>query len=336
MKIEQRIGRVDRIGQQKDVIVYNFVLADTVENRVKAVLEEKLSTILKEIGIDKYSDILDSEAAEINFTDAYIKSISNPKNIELNIRPVEEDLKRQIQNKMRIKDIIREEKDLNAVVRTEPDFDFENALRQLVLYYENYKGKTRQDIKNFSINDPVIAELLNLETEQDMRNTVFKISIKDFTYEKGYFMLWRISLVRDNSGQIIIPVFINEDFILRPVAGKKIWDAILDAKRGFTVSKGSNISREIQNKLRKMSQEYAYEAFLKLKAEIEKRNEDAYRKYIYALELRIEASKRIGIENIRKHKLMSLNREREEIEYNYHKGRKLYPEFKPLLIAYLE
>jgi SNF2 family DNA or RNA helicase len=74
MKIEQRIGRVDRIGQQRDVIVYNFILADTVENRVKAVLEEKLSVILKEIGIDKYSDVLDSETAELNFTDASISS----------------------------------------------------------------------------------------------------------------------------------------------------------------------------------------------------------------------------------------------------------------------
>ena len=73
MKIEQRIGPVDRIGQQRDVIVYNFILADTVENRVKAVLEEKLSVILKEIGIDKYSDVLDSETAELNFTDAYMK-----------------------------------------------------------------------------------------------------------------------------------------------------------------------------------------------------------------------------------------------------------------------
>lgn len=86
--------RVDRIGQQRDVVVYNFILADTVENRVKDVLEEKLSIILKEIGIDKYSDVLDSEPAEINFTDAYMNSIRNPKNIEFNIRPVEEDLKK--------------------------------------------------------------------------------------------------------------------------------------------------------------------------------------------------------------------------------------------------
>ena len=81
MKIEQRIGRVDRIGQLRDVEVYNFILADTVESRVKDVLEEKLSVILKEIGIDKYADVLDSETAGVNFTDAYLNSIHNPKNI---------------------------------------------------------------------------------------------------------------------------------------------------------------------------------------------------------------------------------------------------------------
>ena len=64
MKIEQRIGRVDRIGQLHDVEVFNFVLTDTVEARVKDVLEEKLSVILREIGIDKYADVLDSETQE--------------------------------------------------------------------------------------------------------------------------------------------------------------------------------------------------------------------------------------------------------------------------------
>ena len=43
MKIEQRIGRLDRIGQKKDVLVFNFVLQDTVEERVRDVLEEKLN-----------------------------------------------------------------------------------------------------------------------------------------------------------------------------------------------------------------------------------------------------------------------------------------------------
>ncbi|OPX93592.1 MAG: RNA polymerase-associated protein RapA [Pelotomaculum sp. PtaB.Bin104] len=336
MKIEQRIGRVDRIGQQRDVIVYNFILADTVENRVKAVLEEKLSVILKEIGIDKYSDVLDSEAAELNFTDAYMKSIRNPKNIELNIRPVEEDLKKQVQNTMRIKDLIKEEKDLASMIGTNSAFDFEAALRQMVTYYENYKGNPYLPIENFSINDPVIVDHLNKEIEQDWGGQLLNVSIKDFPHEKGYFMLWRISLTPDSQGQKIIPIFINQDFILRPMAGKKIWEAILDKDRVITVCEGEKIDIETQNKLRTASQEFAYDTFLTLKAELEKRNEETYRKYLYALNLRIEAAQRIGIENIRKHKLMALSREKAEIEANYQAGKKFCPDFKPVLIVHME
>lgn len=336
MKIEQRIGRVDRIGQQRDVIVYNFILADTVENRVKAVLEEKLSVILKEIGIDKYSDVLDSETAELNFTDAYMKSIRNPKNIELNIRPVEEDLKKQVQNTMRIKDLIKEEKDLASMIGTNSAFDFEAALRQMVTYYENYKGNPYLPIENFSINDPVIVGHLNKEIEQDLEGQLLNVSIKDFPNEKGYFMLWRISLTPDSQEQKIIPIFINQDFILRPMAGKKIWEAILDKDRVITVWEGEKIDIKTQNKLRTASQEFAYDTFLTLKAELEKRNEETYRKYLYALNLRIEAAQRIGIENIRRHKLMALSREKAEIEANYLAGKKFCPDFKPVLIVHME
>jgi SNF2 family DNA or RNA helicase len=336
MKIEQRIGRVDRIGQQRDVIVNNFILADTVENRVKAVLEEKLSVILKEIGIDKYSDVLDSETAELNFTDAYMKSIRNPKNIELNIRPVEEDLKKQVQNTMRIKDLIKEEKDLTSMIGTGSAFDFEAALRQMVAYYENYKGTPYLPIENFSINDPVIVGHLNKEIEQDLGGQLLNVSIKDFPNEKGYFMLWRISLTPDSQGQKIIPIFINQDFILRPMAGKKIWEAILDKDRVITVWEGEKIDIKTQNKLRTASQEFAYDTFLTLKAELEKRNEETYRKYLYALNLRIEAAQRIGIENIRRHKLMALSREKAEIEANYLAGKKFCPDFKPVLIVHME
>lgn len=336
MKIEQRIGRVDRIGQQRDVIVYNFILADTVENRVKTVLEEKLSVILKEIGIDKYSDVLDSEAAELNFTDAYMESIRNPKDIELNIRPVEEDLKKQVQNTMLIKDLIKEEKDLASMIGRESAFDFEAALRQMVEYYENYKGNPNLPIESFSINDPVIISHLNKEVEQNLGDRILTVSIKDFPNEKGYFMLWRISLTHDNQGQKIIPIFINQDFILRPMAGKKIWEAILDKDRVITVCEGEKIDIETQNKLRTASQEFAYDTFLTLKAELEKRNEETYRKYLYALNLRIEAAQRIGIENIRKHKLMALSREKAEIEANYQAGKKFCPDFKPVLIVHME
>ena len=52
MRLEQRIGRVDRIGQSKLVKAFNLVLQDTVEYRVREVLEEKLAVILQDFGVD--------------------------------------------------------------------------------------------------------------------------------------------------------------------------------------------------------------------------------------------------------------------------------------------
>ncbi len=69
MKIEQRIGRVDRIGQQHVVRALNFALDGTVELRVREVLEEKLQRILDEFGVDKLADVLDSEEGGIPFAD---------------------------------------------------------------------------------------------------------------------------------------------------------------------------------------------------------------------------------------------------------------------------
>ena len=43
MKIEQRIGRVDRIGQKLPVKAFNLIFEDSVELRVQEVLEEKLA-----------------------------------------------------------------------------------------------------------------------------------------------------------------------------------------------------------------------------------------------------------------------------------------------------
>ena len=114
MKIEQRIGRVDRIGQKRNVDVYNLLLTDTVESRVRSVLEEKLSVILKEIGIDKYADVLDGETAAVNFTDAYMNTIRNAKHLEQNIKPIEEDIRTQVENSLSIRSLIQEEKDLSA------------------------------------------------------------------------------------------------------------------------------------------------------------------------------------------------------------------------------
>ncbi|MBF6590412.1 MAG: DEAD/DEAH box helicase [Ktedonobacterales bacterium] len=50
MRIEQRIGRVHRLGQTSDVHVYNFVLRDTIDDYVLRLLYEKINLFTMAIG----------------------------------------------------------------------------------------------------------------------------------------------------------------------------------------------------------------------------------------------------------------------------------------------
>jgi superfamily II DNA/RNA helicase len=50
MKVEQRIGRIDRIGQEREVHVFNLALAGTVEEHVLEKLFGKIDLFNKSIG----------------------------------------------------------------------------------------------------------------------------------------------------------------------------------------------------------------------------------------------------------------------------------------------
>ena len=78
MKIEQRIGRVDRIGQARDVEAVNLVVSGSVEDRVQTVLTGKLATILNELGVDKIGDVLDSSMVADDVEHLYLQSLLDP------------------------------------------------------------------------------------------------------------------------------------------------------------------------------------------------------------------------------------------------------------------
>lgn len=86
MRLEQRIGRVDRIGQPKTVRAINFVLEDSVEFRVRDVLESKLAVIYEEFGIDKTGDVLDSAQAGELFEDMYASALADPDRLDATVQ----------------------------------------------------------------------------------------------------------------------------------------------------------------------------------------------------------------------------------------------------------
>ncbi|MBY0122412.1 DEAD/DEAH box helicase [Bacillus sp. S/N-304-OC-R1] len=75
MRLEQRIGRIHRLGQEKDVMIYNFATKDTVEEHVLKLLYEKINLFEKVIGdLDDILTKLDFGNVEDHLIDIFGKS----------------------------------------------------------------------------------------------------------------------------------------------------------------------------------------------------------------------------------------------------------------------
>ena len=335
MRIEQRCGRVDRIGQTRDVEVYNFMIDDTVESRVHEVIEEKLSVILDELGIDKYSDVLDSEACDLDFTNAYMGSIGKPQAVERSVGRIEKELREQVSNVASYQEIIREDKDLGDLVGVESDFDVTAALGRAFAHYSAWRGGKAALPLGLALDSPDAEKLLHASVVQDRSADVLSVGIEDFPNEDGWFMLWELSIADDRRSTRVVPVFVNDRLVLRPIAGKRIMDALLRPGVRLTVRTASNADAETWARLEELSQDFAYNDFKDLSERHEKATRENHDKYAYALELRREAAQRVGIENIRAAKLARIEAEQAEMEASYAKERQVLPEFRCMLLVRL-
>jgi len=57
-RLEQRMGRIHRYGQRKDVYIFNLVSDDTREGKVLAKILEKLEEIRRTLGNDRVFDVI--------------------------------------------------------------------------------------------------------------------------------------------------------------------------------------------------------------------------------------------------------------------------------------
>jgi superfamily II DNA or RNA helicase len=72
MAIEQRIGRIDRIGQNREVFVFNLVTRGTLEEQVLTLLEEKISMF--ELVVGEVGAILGGLEEEREFPDLVLEA----------------------------------------------------------------------------------------------------------------------------------------------------------------------------------------------------------------------------------------------------------------------
>ncbi|RLF88830.1 helicase [Thermococci archaeon] len=88
-RLEQRMGRVHRYGQQKDVYVFNLVAEDTREGQVLAKLFDKLEEIRKALGSDKVFDVIGDTFYGKNLYQLILEAVANARSMEEIIKEID-------------------------------------------------------------------------------------------------------------------------------------------------------------------------------------------------------------------------------------------------------
>lgn len=336
MKIEQRIGRADRIGQTHDVEVFNFILDDTIENRVRTVLEEKLATILSELGFDKLQDVLNSDSADLDFTQVYMKTIAAQKYGTYYTDELGKDMEKQVGQAMKIRDVIRDDKTLTPDSQFEKQQQaFHSVLRNMLSQYRAWKDYDQTSLFDLelSVSDPQIQMLLGEIIVWHRKDGIPVFEVKGVNTEDGIWSLWRIALSDDDEDQRMVSIFVNSDGIYRPAASKLLWDEMLREKISLQMCESETLDDEAYNMILARAAELTEDTFIMMKNQYYSQHEQEFQKRRYALTLRIEAAGKIGIENIRSSRIKKLERQLQELQQEYDRQRSICPSLQPMLIC---
>ncbi len=81
-RLEQRMGRIHRYGQHKEVHIYNLVASDTREGRVLHELFQKLQEIQAAMGSDRVFDVIGELVPERSLKDLIVEAIAHRRTLD--------------------------------------------------------------------------------------------------------------------------------------------------------------------------------------------------------------------------------------------------------------
>jgi len=374
MRLEQRIGRVDRIGQTKPVIALNFMFEESVEYRVREVLEEKLSVIYEEFGIDKTGDVLDSAQAGEIFEDVYANAIANPDAIDDTIDKTVTSVKAEIQR-------VKESSTIYGI-SDEPNSDLASRLREHPLpfwvermtvgYIRSHGGETEREGNCWNLRWPSGRKqarcvfnretheqiggsvLLNLERKSIRRLALQIPQLFDYNHVpivqidglapglQGTWGLFEISIgVNNGSGSVVarlpqkrrslISVFLSPAGDVFIPTARHIWDALLSNTPTILGVLDNQESRNRREELSTVAAESGQEVFASLReAHFAAINDESNRRN-KAFQAKQKLIKRVGLPEVRQHRLIGLQREQNQWEIEIEQAHKIIPQLKLLL-----
>ncbi|MFQ5455308.1 MAG: helicase-related protein [Nitrospirota bacterium] len=119
VRLEQRMGRIHRYGQDHDCIIHNFCAVNTREGRVLQQLLEKLKQISDELGTDQVFDVVGevfpANLLERMFRDMYAKRINCPNIEERIVKEVDADRFRKITHST-LEGLAKKELNLSVII----------------------------------------------------------------------------------------------------------------------------------------------------------------------------------------------------------------------------
>lgn len=331
MRVEQRIGRVDRIGQPHVVRAFNFVLEDTVEHRVREVLETKLAIIAEEFGVDKAADVMDSVETEPLFDELFVQGLQNPDAIESECDAVVSQLRSTIAETSKSSELLSDSHELDAddarKWRDHPaQFWLERAIttglparggsavkegdawqvrwadgsESAKVCFDARTAEERPGIEWVTLEDPraraVISDLPRHVSAQPLA-TVRITGLPDSV--RGVWSLWEISLSADDfSRRRFLSVFVNDEGRTFLPTAKRIWDLLLTEQ----VEPVGSISAEDADwfaRSRGAALAQGERMFTDLVEEHRTRIQEERERAKYAYDARHQAIGRVGLQTVR-------------------------------------
>jgi SNF2 family DNA or RNA helicase len=369
MRLEQRIGRVDRIGQAHAVRAVNFALEGTVEHRVREVLEQKLAVIFEEFGIDKTGDVLDSAQAGHLFDQMYLEAILNPEKVEESVESVFARLQEQA----------HEARTTAAVLGATEDLEPGEAQRLLthplphwvermtVSYLKAHGGQAERRSQSWNLTWPdgktcenvvftikeaarlPAARHLTLE-EPRVRGLAMRlprfapgqpvpiVSIPGLLEEvQGVWSLWRIAIATmEWNRRRIMPLFLADNGMVYLPTARHVWDQLLAASTKIRSVLDAEVSKAAFAKLQKAAEEYGNAIYEALLQEHRGRIAREREKADYAFAARRKTVERIGLPQVRNYRLNLLSQEERSFQEQLAQKAHAYPEMVPLLVIRVE
>jgi len=193
-RLEQRMGRIHRYGQTKEVFVFNLIATDTREGKVLNRLFEKLEEIKKALNSDKVFDVISEVLYGKNLSQLMLEAAASARNIdeilkELDIkvdedyiRSVREDLGESLATRYidytRLRDMAEKARE-NRLIPEYTEAFFKKALEKAGGRYHERKDK-------FLAIEPIPFEIRKI-AEEDSFKKRFGAMIKSYpkiTFDK--------------------------------------------------------------------------------------------------------------------------------------------------------